>query len=81
MSYQLPAKNFVIDPTGPIPYLTVNTNQNPLHFHIQVQSGGTWEMVIDENGRKVVSTCAGDWGALFTAENAYSGDGPIREAR
>jgi hypothetical protein len=50
LNYKLPDKTFAVDPNGPIPTITFQSNQSSTHFHVQVQSSGGWEMVVDDTG-------------------------------
>ena len=49
MNYQIPDKDFTVDPSGSIPTITFRANQASTHFHVQVDIGG-WQMVVDDTG-------------------------------
>lgn len=50
MNYQIPDKIFAVNPAGSIPTITFQSNQSSTHFHVQVQSGAGWQMVVDNSG-------------------------------
>jgi hypothetical protein len=50
LNYQIPDKTFTVNPAGSIPTITFQSNQASTHFHVQVQSGAGWQMVVDDTG-------------------------------
>jgi len=49
VNYQIPDKDFIVDPTKSIPTITFRSNQSATHYHVQVDLGG-WQMVVDASG-------------------------------
>jgi hypothetical protein len=50
LNYQIPDKTFAVNPAGSVPTITFQSNQSSTHFHVQVQSGAGWQMVVDDTG-------------------------------
>jgi hypothetical protein len=50
MNYKIPDAQLYVDPAGPLPTITFDSNLNATHFHVQVLTPTGWEMVLDSSG-------------------------------
>lgn len=69
MNYQIPDRDFTVDPAGSIPTITFRSNQSSTHYHVQVDTDG-WKMVVDDTGLGKAVPLKGDG---INAASAFPG--------